>query len=186
MGNACTVTGCIANNITVSGSVVSAGGIAGTAYGVELFNSGEKPHYAGGSIIGCGVRTFTSTAENSGGIVGTATAHNVSAYIKSCYAANIYLNGTNNGGIAGADGNENGHKILYCIVDNANNYSVIGKRMRSSAKTMILSVPADTGLTVEGVLSVLNAKSSGYGYWEHSDSVNGGYPYPCRIFAERN
>ena len=186
VGNACTVTGCIANNITVSGSAVCAGGIAGTAYGVELFNSGEKPHYAGGSIIGCGVRTFTSTAENSGGIVGTATAHNVSAYIKSCYAANIYLNGTNNGGIAGADGNENGHKILYCIVDNANNYSVIGKRMRSSAKTMILSVPADTGLTVEGVLSVLNAKSSGYGYWERSDSVNGGYPYPCRIFAERN
>lgn len=186
VGNACTVTGCVANNITVSGSAVSAGGIAGTAYGVELFNSGEKPHYAGGSIIGCGVRTFTSTAENSGGIVGTATAHNVSAYIKSCYAANIYLNGTNNGGIAGADGNENGHKILYCIVDNANNYPVIGKRTRSSAKTMILSVPADTGLTVEGVLSVLNAKSSGYGYWERSDSVNGGYPYPCRIFAERN
>lgn len=186
VGNACTVTGCIANNITVSGSVVSAGGIAGTAYGVELFNSGEKPHYAGGSIIGCGVRTFTSTAENSGGIVGTATAHNVSAYIKSCYAANIYLNGTNNGGIAGADGNENGHKILYCIVDNANNYSVIGKRMRSSAKTMILSVPADTGLTVEGVLSVLNAKSSGYSYWERSDNVNGGYPYPCRIFSERS
>ena len=186
VGNACTVTGCIANNITVSGSAVSAGGIAGTAHGVELFNSGEKPHYAGGSIIGCGVRTFTSTAENSGGIVGTATAHNVSAYIKSCYAANIYLNGTNNGGIAGADGNENGHKILYCIVVNANNYPVIGKRTRSSAKTMILSVPADTGLTVEGVLSVLNAKSSGYGYWERSDSVNGGYPYPCRIFAERN
>ena len=186
VGNACTVTGCIANNITVSGSAVCAGGIAGTAYGVELFNSGEKPHCAGGSIIGCGVRTFTSTAENSGGIVGTATAHNVSAYIKSCYAANIYLNGTNNGGIAGADGNENGHKILYCIVDNANNYPVIGKRTRSSAKTMILSVPADTGLTVEGVLSVLNAKSSGYGYWERSDNVNGGYPYPCRIFAERN
>ena len=186
VGNACIVTGCIANNITVSGSAVSAGGIAGTAYGVELFNSGEKPHYAGGSIIGCGVRTFTSTAENSGGIVGTATAHNVSAYIKSCYAANIYLNGTNNGGIAGADGNENGHKILYCIVDNANNYPVIGRRTRSSAKTMILSVPADTGLTVEGVLSVLNAKSSGYGYWERSDSVNGGYPYPCRIFAERS
>lgn len=186
VGNACIVTGCIANNITVSGSAVSAGGISGTAYGVELFNSGEKPHYAGGSIIGCGVRTFTSTAENSGGIVGTATAHNVSAYIKSCYAANIYLNGTNNGGIAGADGNENGHKILYCIVDNANNYPVIGRRTRSSAKTMILSVPADTGLTVEGVLSVLNAKSSGYSYWERSDNVNGGYPYPCRIFSERS
>ncbi len=89
VGNACTVTGCIANNITVSGSAVSLGGIAGTAYGVELFNSGEKPHCAGGSIIGCGVRTFTSTAENSGGIVGTATAYNVSAYIKSCLSQRI-------------------------------------------------------------------------------------------------
>ena len=48
VGNACTVTGCIANNITVSGSAVSAGGIAGTAFGVELYNSGEKPHCAGG------------------------------------------------------------------------------------------------------------------------------------------
>ena len=186
VGNACTVTGCIANNITVSGSAVSAGGIAGTAFGVELFNSGENPHYSGGNIIGCGVRTFTSTAVNSGGIVGTSTAHNASAYIKSCYAANIFLNGTNNGGISGADGSKNGHKILYCLVDNSNNYPVIGRRTRSSAKTMILSVPADTGLTVEGVLSVLNAKSSGYSYWERSDSVNGGYPYPCRIFAERS
>lgn len=186
VGNAYTATGCLANNITVNGSVKSAGGIAATAYGVKLYNDGDKARYSGGNIIGCGVRTFTSTAENSGGIVGTSTADNSSAYIKSCYAANIYLNGTNNGGIVGADGNENGHKILYCIVDNANNYPVIGRRTRSSTKTMILSVPADTGLTVEGVLSVLNAKSSGYGYWERSDSVNGGYPYPCRIFAERN
>lgn len=185
VGNACTVTGCIANNITTT-SADSAGGIAGTAYGVELYNSGENPHYSGGNIIGCGVRTFTSTAVNSGGIVGTSTAHNASAYIKSCYAANIFLNGTNNGGISGADGSKNGHKILYCLVDNSNNYPVIGRRTRSSAKTMILSVPADTGLTVEGVLSVLNAKSSGYSYWERSDSVNGGYPYPCRIFAERS
>ena len=185
VGNACTVTGCIANNITTT-SADSAGGIAGTAYGMELFNSGENPHYSGGNIIGCGVRTFTSTAVNSGGIVGTSTAHNASAYIKSCYAANIFLNGTNNGGISGADGSKNGHKILYCLVDNSNNYPVIGRRTRSSAKTMILSVPADTGLTVEGVLSVLNAKSSGYSYWERSDSVNGGYPYPCRIFAERS
>ena len=186
VGNAYTATGCLANNITVNGSVKSAGGIAATAYGVKLYNDGDKARYSGGNIIGCGVRTFTSTAENSGGIVGTSTADNSSAYIKSCYAANIYLNGTNNGGIVGADGNENGHKILYCIVDNANNYPVIGRRTRSSTKTMILSVPADTGLTVEGVLSVLNAKSSGYVYWERSDSVNGGYPYPCRIFAERN
>ena len=186
VGNAYTATGCLANNITVNGSVKSAGGIAATAYGVKLYNDGDKARYSGGNIIGCGVRTFTSTAENSGGIVGTSTADNSSAYIKSCYAANIYLNGTNNGGIVGADGNENGHKILYCIVDNANNYPVIGRRTRSSTKTMILSVPADTGLTVEGVLSVLNAKSSGYGYWERSDNVNGGYPYPCRIFAERN
>ena len=185
VGNACTVTGCIANNITVSGSAVSAGGIAGTAFGVELYNSGEKPHCAGGSIIGCGVRTFTSTSENSGGIVGTETAHNVSAYIKSCYAANIYLNGTNNGGIAALMETRTVTRYFSALWTTPT-ITPLSAGGRSSAKTMILSVPADTGLTVEGVLSVLNAKSSGYGYWERSDNVNGGYPYPCRIFAERN
>ena len=80
VGNAYTATGCLANNITVNGSVKSAGGIAGTAYGVKLYNDGDKARYSGGNIIGCGVRTFTSTADNSGGIVGTATADNSSAY----------------------------------------------------------------------------------------------------------
>lgn len=182
VGNAYTATGCLANNITVNGSVKSAGGIAGTAYGVKLYNDGDKARYSGGNIIGCGVRTFTSTAENSGGIVGTSTADNSSAYIKSCYVANIFLNGKNNGGIAGADGNKTGHRFAYCLVDNSNKYPVIGgSKVRSVAKTMILSVPADTGLTVEGVLSVLNASASGYSYWERSDSINGGYPYPNRI-----
>lgn len=185
VGNACSVTGCLANNITANGYVKSAGGIAGTAYGVKLYNDGEKARYSGGNIIGCGVRTFTSTADNSGGIVGTATADNSSAYIKSCYVANIYLNGKNNGGIAGADGNKKGHKITYCLVDNSNKYPVIGgSKIRSTAKVMILSVPADTGLTVEGVLSVLNANASGYSYWERSDSINGGYPYPKKIDFE--
>lgn len=182
VGNAYTATGCLANNITVNGSVKSAGGIAGTAYGVKLYNDGDKARYSGGNIIGCGVRSFTSTAENSGGIVGTSTADNSSAYIKSCYVANIFLNGKNNGGIAGADGNKTGHRFAYCLVDNSNKYPVIGgSKVRSVAKTMILSVPADTGLTVEGVLSVLNASASGYSYWERSDSINGGYPYPNRI-----
>ena len=185
VGNACSVTGCLANNITANGYVKSAGGIAGTAYGVKLYNDGDKARYSGGNIIGCGVRTFTSTADNSGGIVGTATADNSSAYIKSCYVANIYLNGKNNGGIAGADGNKTGHKITYCLVDNSNKYPVIGgSKLRSTAKVMILSVPADTGLTVEGVLSVLNANASGYSYWERSDSINGGYPYPKKIDFE--
>ena len=99
--------------------------------------------------------------------------------------ANIYLNGKNNGGIAGADGNKKGHKITYCLVDNSNKYPVIGgSKLRSTAKVMILSVPADTGLTVEGVLSVLNANASGYSYWERSDSTNGGYPYPKKIDFE--
>lgn len=182
VGNAYSVTGCIANNITVNGSVKSAGGIAGTAHGIMLYDDGKDGHSSGGNIIGCGVRTFTSTAKNSGGIVGTATSDS-SAYIKSCYAANIYLNGTNNGGIVGADGDRKKvHRIVYCLVDNANKYPVIGgDKIRSVAKTMILSVPADTGLTVEGVLSVLNADSSGYSYWERSDSFNGGYPYPSKI-----
>ncbi|MBQ7980553.1 MAG: hypothetical protein IJ305_02985 [Oscillospiraceae bacterium] len=166
----------------MNGSVKSAGGIAGTAHGVMLYDDGKDGHSSGGNIIGCGVRTFTSTAKNSGGIVGTATSDS-SAYIKSCYAANIYLNGTNNGGIVGADGDRKKvHRIVYCLVDNANKYPVIGgDKIRSVAKTMILSVPADTGLTVEGVLSVLNADSSGYSYWERSDSFNGGYPYPSKI-----
>lgn len=180
VGNAYSVTGCIANNITANGSVLSAGGIAGTAYGVKLYDDGKDSHASDGNIIGCGVRTFTSTADNSGGIVGTATSDK-SAYIKSCYVANVFLNGKNNGGIAGADGTKTGHRIAYCLVDNSNKYSVIGSRTRSVAKTMVLSVPADTGLTVEGVLSVLNASASGYSYWERSDTVNGGYPYPDRI-----
>ena len=180
VGNAYSVTSCLANNITANGSAKSAGGIAGTAYGVMLYDDGKNGHASGGNIIGCGVRTLTSTAENSGGIVGTATSDK-SAYIKSCYVANLFLNGKNNGGIAGADGSKVGHRIAYCLVDNANNYSVIGSRRCSTAKTMVLSVPADTGLTVEGVLSVLNASGSGYSYWERSNSENGGYPYPKRI-----
>lgn len=182
VGNACTVSGCLANGITTSGNISSAGGIAGTAYGVKLYDSGEDFHYSGGNIIGCGVRTFTSSAANSGGIVGTATSDAKSAYIKSCYVANIYLNGTNNGGIAGADGNKKAHRITYCLVDNANGYAAIGgEKTRSITKTMVLSVPADTGLTVDGVLSVLNAQGSGFDNWERSNGVNGGYPYPADI-----
>jgi hypothetical protein len=177
VGNACTVSGCLANTITVSGAA-SAGGIAGTAYGVKLFDYGDNGYLSGGTILGCGVRTFTSTAESSGGIVGTGTSDANSAYIKSCYTANIYLNGKNNGGIIGADGDKTGHRIAYCLVDNSNNYPVIGGgKTRSAAKTMVLSVPADTGLTVDGVLSVLNANSSGFNLWKRSDNINGGYPY---------
>lgn len=177
VGNACSVTGSLANGINIT-SAKSAGGIAGTAYGVKLYDSGEDFCYSGGNIIGCGVRTFTSNATNSGGIVGTATADGT-AFIKSCYVANIYLNGTNNGGIAGADGNKKAHRIVYCLVDNANGYAAIGgEKTRSITKTMVLSVPADTGLTVEGVLSVLNAAGSGFDNWERSENVNGGYPYP--------
>lgn len=181
VGNACIVKGSLANGITTSGKIKSAGGIAGTAYGTEIFDNGDKSYNSGGSIIGCGVRTFSTTAENSGGIVGTATADTSSAYIKSCYVANVYLNGTNNGGIAGADGEYGGHRIAYCLVDNANGYAVIGARKRSVGKTMVLSVPADSGLTVDGVLSVLNAAGSGFDNWERSESTNNGYPYPSKI-----
>ena len=182
VGNACTVSGCLANGITANGKISSAGGIAGTAYGTEIFDNGEKPYLSGGTIIGCGVRTFTSKATNSGGIVGTATANANSAFIKSCYAANIYLNGENNGGIAGADGAFKAHRIAYCLVDNSNGYAVVGgDRVRSISKRMVLSVPADSGLTVDGVLSVLNAVGSGFDKWERSEKINGGYPYPSRI-----
>lgn len=182
VGNACTVSGCLANGITTSGNISSAGGICGTAYGTEIFDDGEKSYMSGGTIIGCGVRTFTSKATNSGGIVGTATADTNSAYIKSCYAANIYLNGENNGGIVGADGKYKAHRIVYCLVDNANGYAVVGgDRVRSISKRMVLSVPADSGLTVDGVLSVLNASGSGFDNWERSENKNGGYPYPSKI-----
>lgn len=182
VGNACTVNGCLASGITTSGKISSAGGISGTAYGTEIFDDGDKSYMSGGSIIGCGVRTFTSKATNSGGIVGTATADTNSAYIKSCYAANIYLNGENNGGIAGADGKYKAHRIVYCLVDSANNYPVIGgDKVRSVSKRMVLSVPADSGLTVDGVLSVLNAAGSGFDKWERSENKNGGYPYPSKI-----
>lgn len=181
VGNACIVNGSLATGITTSGGMKSAGGIAGTAYGAEIFDNGDKFYKSGGSIIGCGVRTFSTKAENSGGIVGTATADTGSAYIKSCYVANVYLNGTNNGGIAGADGEYGGHRIAYCLVDNANGYAVIGAKKRSVNKTMVLSVPADSGLTVDGVLSVLNAAGSGFDNWERSENTNGGYPYPSKI-----
>ncbi len=182
VGNACSVTGSLANGITTSGEIKSAGGIAGTAYGVKIFDNNSDGYYSGGHIIGCGVRTFVSRAENSGGIVGTSTARTGPAYIKSCYAANIYLNGKNNGGIAGADGEFMPHRIVYCLADNANGYTVIGGNdVRSVSKTMVLSVPADSGLTVDGVLSVLNAAGSGYGNWERSADKNGGYPYPSKI-----
>lgn len=181
VGNACIVKGSLANGIATSGKIKSAGGIAGTAYGAEIFDNGDKSYNSGGSIIGCGVRTFTATAENSGGIVGTATADTSSAYIKSCYVTNVYLNGRNNGGIAGADGEYSGHRIAYCLVDNANGYAVIGAKKRSVGKTMVLSVPADSGLTVDGVLSVLNAAGSGFDNWERSESTNNGYPYPSKI-----
>ena len=181
VGNACIVKGSLANGITTSGEIKSAGGIAGTAYGTEIFDNGDKSYKSGGSIIGCGVRTFSTKAENSGGIVGTATAGTSSAYIKSCYVANIYLNGRNNGGIAGADGEYGGHRIAYCLVDNANGYAVIGAKRCSVSKTMVLSIPADSGLTVDGVLSVLNAAGSGFDNWERSQDKNGGYPYPSKI-----
>lgn len=181
VGNACIVKGSLASGIATSGKIKSAGGIAGTAYGTEIFDNGDKSYKSGGSIIGCGVRTFSATAENSGGIVGTATADTSSAYIKSCYVANVYLNGRNNGGIAGADGEYGGHRIAYCLVDNANGYAAIGAKRRSVGKTMVLSVPADSGLTVDGVLSVLNAAGSGFDNWERYESTNNGYPYPSKI-----
>lgn len=181
VGTACTVTGCIANSINVEAGIASAGGIAGTAYGAEICSGGSKPDRTGGSIIGCGVRTFTSKAANSGGIIGTGTAIG-SAYIKSCYAANLFLNGTNNGGIVGVDGSmDYSHAISCCIVDSSNGYSFVGSGTRSRIGSRVLSVPADSGLTVDGVLSVLNASGSGYSLWQRKPNVNNGYPYPLGI-----
>lgn len=181
VGSACTVTGCIAGNINVESGAASAGGIAGTAYGAEVCGGGTKPEKLGGSITGCGVRTFTSKATNSGGIVGTATAI-ASAYIKSCYAANLFLNGESNGSIIGADGSmDYSHAVSCCIADSSNGYSFVGSGTRSRIGSRVLSVPADSGLTVDGVLSVLNASGSGYSLWQRKPNVNNGYPYPLGV-----
>lgn len=186
VGNACSVTGCLANGVTADGGIKSAGGIAGTAYGTRIYDNGGEYCYSDGNIIGCGVRTFVSTAENSGGIIGTATSDAKSAYIKSCYVANIYLNGRNNGGVAGADGEKEPHRIAYCLIDSANGYPVIcGENVRSISKTMVLSVPGGSGLTVEGVLSVLNAPGSGYNQWLIDKNVNDGYPYTKAVSSGR-
>lgn len=110
------------------------------------------------------------------------TSINTMAYIKSCYVANIVLNGKHNGSISGIDGTENyRHSIAYCIVDNTNGYEFIGENARSSTSTMVLNVPADSGLTVDGVLSVLNASGSGYTEWQRSKDKNSGYPFPGGI-----
>jgi len=181
-GNACTVKGSLSNSVSVSGNILAAGGIAGTSYGAEIYESADDFTFVGGDITGCGVRTFTSTAVNSGGIVGLSTACSDS-FIKSCYAANIYLNGENNGGISGADGDKNyRHRAAYVIIDNTNGYAFIGgDNPRSTTKMMVLSVPADSGLTVDGVLSVLNASGSGFDGWKRKSGINSGYPYPSGI-----
>lgn len=182
VGNACTVKGCLVNSVSADKNVTYAGGIAGIARGVELAESRGKTEKIGGSIIGCGVRTFISSAENNGGIAGMTTSINTMAYIKSCYVANIVLNGKHNGSISGIDGTENyRHSIAYCIVDNTNGYEFIGENARSSTSTMVLNVPADSGLTVDGVLSVLNASGSGYTEWQRSKDKNSGYPFPGGI-----
>ena len=140
-----------------------------------MYENGDKLRKLSGCISGCGVRTFICTnAEYAGGIVGNTSAVGNGGYIKSCYAANIYLNGKNNGGVSGGDSsNLYPHTIAYCIIDNTNNYPIIGgAKIKSSEGAMVLTVPADSGLTVDGVLSVLNAVGSGYNTWFRSSSTN--------------
>lgn len=188
VGNSCTVIGSMSKGISIEGEINSAGGIAGAAFGSPMYENGDKLRKLSGCISGCGVRTFICTnAEYAGGIVGNTSAVGNGGYIKSCYAANIYLNGKNNGGVSGGDSsNLYPHTIAYCIIDNTNNYPIIGgAKIKSSEGAMVLTVPADSGLTVDGVLSVLNAVGSGYNTWFRSSSTNNGYPYPSiEFFSE--
>lgn len=149
-----------------------------------MLENGSKAEITGGSIFGCGVRGFSSSgAQYCGGITGQTTSNATGAYIKSCYVANIILNGSSNGSISGGDNLNNGyaHSIAFCIIDKTNGYpSVGGKLVNSHEKTRVLTVPAD-GLTVDGVLSVLNASGSGYTEWQRSKDKNSGYPFPGGI-----
>lgn len=185
VGNACFVKGSLANVITIEGSsITAAGGIAGSAFGAKCWKNGSKAEIIGGSIFGCGVRGFSSSgAQYCGGITGQTTSNAIGSYIKSCYVANIILNGSSNGSISGGDNLSNAysHTIAFCIIDMTNGYpSVGGKIVNSHEKTRVLTVPAD-GLTVDGVLSVLNASGSGYTEWQRSKDKNSGYPFPGDI-----
>lgn len=180
VGNACTVKGCISRGNSIERSENS-GGIAGSAFGVELHDYGGKIRKVGGEIIGCGSISFTSTeADVCGGIVGITCGISGDAYIRSCYAANMYLNGKQNGSISGGDSSFSyPHSISYCIADSTNKYpSIGGDAPRSRAVRMVISAPQD-GIKVEGVLSVLNSSGSGYNQWKIDKNVNGGYPYPA-------
>ncbi len=180
VGNACTVIGCISNkNSMENGEVI--GGIAGTAFGAEMFESNTAVTVSG-DITGCGVNALAvSGSDYCGGIVGQTSGLS-NGYIRSCYVANIYLNGSQIGSISGGDSNKSRpHIISYCIVDNTNDYPPIGgSNSRSRTATMVLSVPED-GLKVDGVLSVLNAKGSGFNEWYRNTDTNSGYPYTKAI-----
>lgn len=183
VGNACTVKGCLSRGNSIEGGAEISGGIAGTAFGVELHERGDRVRKVGGEITGCGVVSFASTnADYCGGVAGLTSGISYDSYIRGCYAANIYLNGKQNGSISGGDSdNAYPHTISYCVVDNTNKYAAIGgKYPRSGAARMVISVPAD-GIKVEGVLSVLNSPGSGYDKWQIDKNVNNGYPYQSDI-----
>lgn len=184
VGNACTVKGCLSRGNSIDNGVRVSGGIAGTAFGSELHDSYGKIRKVGGEITGCGVTSFASTAADCcGGIVGlTSGIASSDSYIRGCYAANIYLNGTQNGSISGGDSHHPyPHTISYCVVDGTNKYPVVGgEDPRSKAARMVISAPIE-GIKVEGILSVLNSPGSGFNQWKIDKSLNNGYPYPFDI-----
>ncbi len=186
VGNACTVNGSIAIANNAEGGIF-VGGIAGTAYGAEIYESGNKARKYGGDIYGCGVRSFVGSGDACGGIVG-ATSSIANGYIRSCYAADMLLVGEQLGGISGGDSLDTNctdpHIISYCVVDNTNGYPAIGGEYNiSRAGRMVISVPQD-GLKVDGVLAVLNAAGSGFSEWRRDKDINGGYPYPTEIIFD--
>lgn len=185
VGNACTVKGCISRYTTIEKQTSAAGGIAGAAYGVELHDEGSTIRKVGGEIIGCGTVSFVCTNTNvCGGIVGLTSGISADTYIRSCYVANIYLNGKQNGSISGGDSeNPVAHSISYCVADNTNKYTSIGgDNPKSRIVRMLISAPQD-GIKVEGILSVLNTTGSGYNQWRINSLLNDGYPYPSGTFS---
>ena len=176
-GKPANVTSSGVYNLTISGNIFHAGGIAGSAGGSRLYAadgrtsspSTELPVYYGGNIQGCYVRGFSSFVDTSaGGIVGEAGINAADALISNCYTTGLDLIAGvfedndrtkpiklgKTGGIIGKDGNEsNGHFITNTV--SAADYAVIGSKRKSNFDDTVRLAPAYAYYQA-GILDVIN------------------------------
>lgn len=154
--------------LSVSGNIFTAGGIAGSAGGARLYNAAgaEMPVYYGASIQGCYVYGFAASVESAaGGIAGEGGTDARDAIISNAYAAGlafkvgIYEDGKLitpgvAGGVIGADGREQyGHAVANAV--SPAEYPVIGQANRSSYDSTVRLAPANAFYQT-GILEVLN------------------------------